>query len=87
MFQSVPEANAMLIQSGKDKYSCPNCGMHLVKFYKTSHTHDNHQYCSIHCLYEATEGVIPEDAKVVDTTSLALIDVKKAIVKIRKEVL
>ena len=78
MFQSVPEANATLIQSGKDKYSCPNCGMHLVKFYKTSHTHDNHQYCSIHCLYEATEGVIPEDAKVVDTTSLALIDVKKA---------
>lgn len=78
MFQSVPEANATLIQSGKDKYSCPNCGMHLVKFYKTSHTHDNHQYCSIHCLYEATEGVIPEDAKVVDTTSLALIDIKKA---------
>lgn len=30
MFQSVPEANAMLIQSGKDKYSCPNCGMHLL---------------------------------------------------------
>jgi len=78
MFQSVPEANATLIQQGKDKYSCPNCGMHLVKFYKTSHTHDNHQYCSIHCLYEATQGVIPEDAKVVDTNTLALIDVKKA---------
>jgi len=78
MFQSVPEANATLIQSGKEKYACPNCGMHLVKFYKTSHTHENHQYCSIHCLYESTQGVIPQDAKVVDTITLALIDVKKA---------
>ena len=78
MFQSVSEANATLIQSGKDKYSCPNCGMHLIKFYKTSHTHENHQYCSIHCLYEATLGVIPEDAKVADTITLELIDVKKA---------
>ena len=78
MFQTVPEANATLIQSGKDKYACPNCGMHLVKFYKTSHTHADHQYCSIHCLYEATEGVIPQDAKVVDTMTLKLIDVKKA---------
>jgi len=78
MFQSVPEANATLIQSGKDKYTCSNCGMHLVKFYKTSHTHENHQYCSIHCLYDSTQGVIPEDAKVVDTMSLELIDVKKA---------
>lgn len=78
MFQTVPEANATLIQSGKDKYVCPNCGMHLVKFYKTSHVHENHQYCSIHCLYEATQGVIPDDAKVVDTITLALIDVKKA---------
>ncbi len=78
MFQTVPEANATLIQSGNDKYACPNCGMHLVKFYKTSHTHANHQYCSIHCLYEATQGIIPEDAKVVDTITLELIDVKKA---------
>jgi len=78
IFQSVPEGNATLIQSGKDKYACPNCGMHLVKFYKTSHTHENHQYCSIHCLYESTQGVIPEDAKVVDTITLELIDVKKA---------
>lgn len=78
MFQSVPEANATLIQSGKEKYACPNCGMHLVKFYKTSHTHENHQYCSIHCLYESTQGVIPQDAKVVDTITLELIDVKKA---------
>ena len=78
IFQSVPEGNATLIQSGKDKYACPNCGMHLVKFYKTSHTHENHQYCSIHCLYESTQGVIPQDAKVVDTITLELIDVKKA---------
>lgn len=78
MFQSVSEANATLIQSGKEKYSCPNCGMHLVKFYKTNHTHENHQYCSIHCLYESTKGVVPHDAKVVDTITLELIDVNKA---------
>lgn len=78
MFQTVPEANATLIQTGKDKYACSNCGMHLVKFYKTSHTHANHQYCSIHCLYEVTQGVIPSDAKVVDAITLELIDVKKA---------
>ena len=78
MFQTVAETNATLIQSGNDKYACPNCGMHLLKFYKTSHTHANHQYCSIHCLYEATQGVIPTDAKVVDTITLELIDVKKA---------
>ena len=78
MFQSVPEENATLIQQGNEKYACPNCGMHLVKFYKTSHTHENHQYCSIHCLYEATQGTIPSDAKVVDVTSLKLVEAKSA---------
>ena len=77
-FQTVAEENATLIQTGDQKYSCPNCGMHLVKFYKTSHTHEDHQYCSIHCLYEATGGKIPADAKVVDVTSLKLIDASTA---------
>jgi len=77
-FQTVDEVNATLIQKGDQKYACPNCGMHLVKFYKTSHTHEDHQYCSLHCLYEATGGKIPQDAKVVDVTSLKLIDANKA---------
>ena len=77
-FQTVDEVNATLIQKGDQKYACPNCGMHLVKFYKTSHTHEDHQYCSLHCLYEATGGKIPENAQVVDVTSLKLIDANKA---------
>ncbi len=77
-FQTVDEVNATLIQKGDQKYACPNCGMHLVKFYKTSHTHEDHQYCSLHCLYEATGGKIPANAKVVDVTSLKLIDAEKA---------
>lgn len=77
-FQTVDEVNATLIQKGDQKYACPNCGMNLVKFYKTSHTHEDHQYCSLHCLYEATGGKIPENAQVVDVTSLKLIDASKA---------
>ena len=77
-FQTVDEVNATLIQKGDKKYACPNCGMHLVKFYKTSHAHEDHQYCSLHCLYEATGGKIPENAQVVDVTSLKLIDANKA---------
>ena len=78
MFQTVLEENATLIQSGNDKYACQNCGMHLVKFYKTSHAHQNHQYCSIHCLYETTQGKLPLDATVVDVSSLKLVEAKKA---------
>ena len=78
MFQTVPQEKAVLIQKGDAKQYCPNCGMDLVKFHKTNHTHANHQYCSIHCLYDTTKGKIPEDAKVVDTKNLGFIDAQKA---------
>ena len=53
MFQSVAPEKAELLQTGKGKLYCPNCGMNLVKFYKTSHAMkqkdgSTHQYCSIH---------------------------------------
>ncbi len=78
MFQTVPEDKAVLIQSGETKRYCPNCGMDLVKFQKTSHAHENHQYCSMHCLVESTKGVVPQEAKVIDTKNLGFIDAKKA---------
>jgi len=78
MFQSVPKEKAILIQKGDAKAYCPNCGMDLAKFYKTNHVHANHQYCSLHCLFESTKGVVPDDAKVVDTKTLLFVDVKTA---------
>ncbi|MCR4942586.1 MAG: nitrous oxide reductase accessory protein NosL [Campylobacter sp.] len=78
MFQSVSEENATLIMQGKEKNYCPNCGMNLIKFHKTNHVHKDKQYCSLHCLYEATNGVIPSDAKVMDTKNLGFIDAKTA---------
>lgn len=78
MFQSVPSSKALLVQHGEAKQQCPNCGMDLVKFYKTSHIHENHHYCSIHCLVEATKGIAPHDAKVVDTHTLEHIAAKSA---------
>jgi copper chaperone NosL len=79
MFQTVPLEKATITQEGKDKIYCPSCGMHLGKFYKTNHVHNNHQYCSMHCLVENTKnGNIPKDAKVVDVKSLKFIDAKKA---------
>ena len=83
MFQSVDEKDATLVQEGKDKRYCTRCGMDLVKFYKTSHASQENgkkfQYCSIHCLAEHLEsGAKIEDYKVVDTTSLKLVDASKA---------
>ncbi len=83
MFQMVPAEKAELLQSGKGKLYCPNCGMNLVKFYKTSHAMkqqdgSTHQYCSIHCLAEANDVINP-DTKVVDVTSLKFIDAFTAI--------
>ena len=37
MFQSVEADKATLLQKGSAKEYCPNCGMHLPKYYKTSH--------------------------------------------------
>ncbi|MEN8147989.1 MAG: nitrous oxide reductase accessory protein NosL [Campylobacterota bacterium] len=78
MFQTVAPERAELLQSGKGKLYCPNCGMNLVKFYKTSHAMkqkdgSTHQYCSIHCLAEANDVINP-DTKVVDVASLKFIE-------------
>lgn len=60
MFQTVPVDKAEILQTGEDKMYCPNCGMHLPKFYKTGHAvklkdGTTRQYCSIHCLVEELE--------------------------------
>ncbi len=83
MFQSVPESKAKLLQSGKEARYCPQCGMDLVMFYKTSHAAKidgkQKQFCSIHCLAEAMQHAKSvSDIKVVDAKSLQWIDAKKA---------
>jgi nitrous oxide reductase accessory protein NosL len=86
MYQTVSQDKAILLQKTKDKLYCPNCGMHLVKFYKTSHAiklkNNNFlQYCSIHCLFEALYHINKNDIKkilVVANDTLKFIDVKKA---------
>ena len=78
MFQTVSKDEVKLVQDGKAKNYCPNCGMNLTKFYKTNHIHNNHQYCSIHCLVESSKGKLPKDAKVVDAKKLVHIDASSA---------
>ncbi|MEA3372995.1 MAG: nitrous oxide reductase accessory protein NosL [Campylobacterota bacterium] len=82
MFQTVAPEKAELLQTGKGKLYCPNCGMNLVMFYKTSHAmkqHDGstHQYCSMHCLVEANDQ-INADAQVVDVSGLKFINAHDA---------
>ena len=83
MFQTVSKGEATLLQEGKSKPFCPECGMTLPMFYKTNHaaTVDGKvkQYCSIHCVVEDTKkGSKLTDIKVVDVTSLKFISVEKA---------
>lgn len=78
IFQTVEKDKASFVKKNQNKYFCSNCAMNLAYYYKTNHVHKNHQYCSIHCLYEATKGNIPEDAKVVDTKTLKFIQAKTA---------
>jgi len=83
MFQSVPKGKATLLQDGKAKMFCPECGMTLPMFYKTNHaaTVDGKvkQYCSIHCLVEdMKKGSKVTDIKVVDVTTLKFIPAEKA---------
>ncbi len=82
-FQAVKKGEAILLQDGKSKAFCPQCGMTLQMFYKTNHsaTVDGKvkQYCSIHCVVEDTKkGSKLTDIKVVDVNSLKFIDVTKA---------
>ena len=83
MFQSVSAEKAILLQSGKHKESCPRCGMHLVKFYKTSHGaqegNTKLHYCSLHCLTEHLDTPVElKNPTVVDVTSLKMIPVFEA---------
>ena len=83
MFQSVPQEKAILLQEGKAKAFCPECGMTLPMFFKTNHAAYVNgkvkQYCSIHCMVEDMQkGSKLEDIQVVDTKSLKFIDAKKA---------
>lgn len=90
MFQSVKMSDAQLLQEGESKLYCPNCGMHLPKFYKTNHAvrlDDGtvRQYCSIYCLVEEMELTVLRGKKdvvdqilVVDVPSLKFIDAKSA---------
>ncbi len=83
MFQMVPADKATILQDGKAKMFCPECGMTLPIVYKTNHaaTVDGKvkQYCSIHCVVEDTKkGSNLTDIKVVDVGSLKFIDVSKA---------
>lgn len=78
MFQSIKKENGTFVQKGESRYYCPNCGMNLIKFYKTNHTYKGQQYCSLHCLYEATKGVMPRGAKVSDAKTLKLIKTEDA---------
>ena len=83
MFQSVPKEKAIILQEGKAKMFCPECGMTLPMFFKTNHAAhvDGHtkQYCSIHCLVEdMNKGHKLDDIQVVDTNTLKFIDATKA---------
>jgi nitrous oxide reductase accessory protein NosL len=83
MFQAVPKGKATILQEGKAKMFCPECGMTLPMFYKTNHaaTVDGKvkQYCSIHCLVDdMNKGAKVTDIKVVDVTTLKFIPAEKA---------
>ncbi len=83
MFQSVPVAEATILQKGNAKMFCPKCGMTLPMFYKTNHAADvnvtTRQYCSLHCLVEEKESGVPmKKIRVVDVETLKFIPVEKA---------
>lgn len=78
IFQTVDVNKGTFIQKGDSKFYCSNCGMLLPKYYKTNHIHKDKQYCSLHCLVEATQENIPDNVKVVDTKSMKFIDARSA---------
>ena len=90
MFQSVEADKATLLQKGSSKEYCPNCGMNLIKYYKTSHAvtfkdGTSRQFCSLHCLVDESEMGFLRDKKeliaqilVADVDSLKMVDAKKA---------
>jgi nitrous oxide reductase accessory protein NosL len=67
----------------KDKLWCPNCGMNLVTFYKTSHAiklkdGSFKQFCSMHCLVESLKKYKDKivDILVVDAKTNKFINAK-----------
>ncbi len=83
-FQTVALEQTTMLQSGKDKHSCPECGMKLPMFYKTNHSASSNgkikQYCSIHCLADdkSIKKSKVTDIKVVAVDTLKFIPVKDA---------
>ncbi|APW65143.1 hypothetical protein LPB137_04450 [Poseidonibacter parvus] len=85
MFQTVNPKDATLVKTDSSKEFCNVCGMHLTKFYKTSHVStfkngNKEQYCSIHCqakIHNHHKDKI-KSIEVVDTNSLKLINAKDA---------
>jgi len=82
-FQSSPINNVIILQEGREKNYCPNCGMTLAMFYKSNHvaTVDGRQkqYCSLHCLTEnIMQGKEISNIQVVDITSSTFVDASTA---------
>lgn len=83
-FQSVAMEDAVILQTGEQKHSCPECGMKLPMFYKTNHAATSNgtvkQYCSIHCLVEdkSIHKNDVTDMKVVAVDTLKFIPVEEA---------
>jgi len=62
---------------------CPVCGMHIKKFYKTSHAivykdGTKKHFCSMVCLKKAMKGADIKDIYVADASSGKMINVKSA---------
>ncbi len=83
-FQSLPSEKTIMLQTGEQKYSCPECGMKLPMFYKTNHSAVSNgkikQYCSLHCLIEDKIKNKSElkNIKVIAIDTLKFIDVTQA---------
>ena len=61
MFQTVDPKDATLVKTDSSKEFCNVCGMHLTKFYKTSHATEfknghKEQYCSLPCQAQIEEA-------------------------------
>lgn len=88
MYQSVDKDSATILQKGAESEYCPDCGMNLVKFFKTNHAaklKDGtvRQFCSLHCLIEEQRGALKdasliEQIFVVDSLSLKFIPAHEA---------
>jgi nitrous oxide reductase accessory protein NosL len=84
MFSKVASDEPTLIQEGAKKHWCPVCGMSLKKFYKTSHTRDKKQFCSMRCL--AVDATSVDNIKVVDAKTEKLIDAKSAFYVVESDI-